>query len=175
MPSRRTAQAVRIGVYVMLVLSAGATFFLGDRLWAAARTGSVPISVALIPVSAYIAFVAVYAVDRWLLVKRRAYPLGRAIMQALFVMLFLALLLPHQASELRATRDAPNVADRALRLLRDTDPEVRAAMCELLALRAQVTARERVAELAERDRSPTVREECAKASERLAALGADVH
>jgi hypothetical protein len=155
----------------MLMLSAGATFGIGDRLWAAARTGSVPVWVALFPVCAYTAFVVVYAIDRWLLIKRRNYPLGRALAQVIVVILFLALLWPHQAEELRATRRSPIVADRALRLLRDPDPQVRAAMCELLALRAQASASEQVAGLAETDRSEEVREACSAARDRLQALG----
>lgn len=173
MTQRQTAQAVRIGVYIMLVVSAGAAFWLGDRLWEAVRSGQMPIWVALIPPTSFTLFAMVYAVDRWLLVKRRGYSLARAFIQVVFALLFVGLLWPHQASEFRTTRRGQE-PDRAVRLLRHADPDVRAAMCELLGLRAQVGARQHIAALSENDRSPDVRDACKSALNRLEALGADV-
>ncbi len=168
MVSARFAQAVRIAVYVMLFSSAGAVFVLGDRLWAAARGGSLPTWAALLPPVTFTLFVVVYAADRWLLVKRRAYPTGRAFFQVAFAILFVSLLWPQQAAELQATRATE--PDRALRLLRHSDPEVRASMCELLALRAQLNAHQEITRLAGGDKSPLVRNACAAALERLEAM-----
>lgn len=173
MTQRQTAQVVRVGVYVMLVLSAGTAFWLGDRLWEAVRGGKMPIWVALIPPTAFTLFAMVYAVDRWLLVKRRGYPLARAFIQVVFALLFVGLLWPHQASEFRATRRGQE-PDRAVRLLRHKDPDVRAAMCELLGLRVQATARERITTLADDDRSPEVREACRAALSRFETTNAHV-
>ncbi|MEE8410642.1 MAG: hypothetical protein V3T05_13655 [Myxococcota bacterium] len=164
---------VRIVVYVMLVLSAGAAFWLGDRLWEAVRDGRMPIWVALIPPTTFTLFVLVYAVDRWLLVKRRGVPIARACLQVVFALLFVGLLWPHQASELRATRRSQE-PDRAVRLLRHADPDVRAAMCELIALRAQVTARDRITAMADGDKSPDVRDACRRALSRLETIAAGV-
>ncbi|MBI3178989.1 MAG: hypothetical protein HYZ27_04970 [Deltaproteobacteria bacterium] len=172
MASARVAQAVRIAVYVMLIASAGAVFALGDRLWAAARGGSLPMWAALLPPCMFTLFVVVYAVDRWLLVKRRGYPTGRAFFQVAFALLFVTLLWPQQAAELQATRLSE--PDRALRLLRHGEPEVRASMCELLALRAQLSAHDDIARLAATDRSPVVRTACATALERLEAMSGDL-
>ena len=54
-----------------------------------------------------------------------------------------------------------------MRLLSHLDAEVRAAACELIALRHEVAWRESVAELALRDTSLFVRDACARASEHL--------
>ena len=62
---------LRIAVYVMLLGSAGTAFLLGDRLWAAARLGNLPIWAPLVPAMLFTVFVVVYTFDRWLLVRRR--------------------------------------------------------------------------------------------------------
>ena len=160
MSTKLAAQVIRIVVYVMLFVSAGTDFLLGDRLWAAARGGALPFFVPLVPVCAFTVFVVVYTVDRWLLVKRRNYPLGRAFFQVALAILFATLLWPHQASEIQATRRTAKTQDGAMRLLDHKEPDVRAAICELLALREQVEAAPRIAILAETDSSPEVRSAC---------------
>ena len=157
----------------MLFLSAGTAFLLGDRLWAAARGGALPVYVPLIPVCAFTAFVAVYTVDRWLLVTRRNYPLGKAFFQVALAILFAALLWPQQASEMRAVRRTVTTPDRAVRLLDHKDADVRATMCELLALREQVEALPRLQALADNDPSPEVRAGCKLAAQELREMESD--
>ncbi|MBI5509426.1 MAG: hypothetical protein HY903_11805 [Deltaproteobacteria bacterium] len=166
-PGRLAPQLVRVSVYVMLFASAGAAFLLGDRLWAAARGGTLPVWVALVPVSAFTAFVAVYTVDRWLLVKRRNYPLGRAFFQVALAILFAILLWPHQASEIQEARRGAGAADPVLRLLDSREADVRAAMCELLALRRQVTALPHIERRAAVDGTAAVRAACGAAAIKL--------
>jgi hypothetical protein len=173
MPSTFAAKLIRVVVYVMLFLSAGAAFLLGDRLWAAARGGALPLYVPLIPVCAFTAFVVVYSVDRWILVKRRNYPLGRAFFQVALAILFATLLWPQQASEIRAIRRTTATHDRALRLLDNKDADVRAAMCELLARRRQIEALPRLQALTDADPSAEVRATCKVAAEELQAIGAE--
>ena len=166
--SRTTvAKTVRIAVYVMLVVSAGTTFLLGDRLWQAARSGTVPTWTALLPVCAFTLFVLVYAVDRLLLVRRRHYPTGRAFFQIVFALLFIGLLWPGQAHQLQEARRAHRADDRAARMLHHRDPDVRAFACEQLATRADLT--DEIAALAAHDRVQEVRRVCTAALVRLRA------
>jgi hypothetical protein len=127
-----------------------------------------------LPVCAFTLFVVVYTLDRLILVKRRHYPTGRAFFQVVFAVLFLSLLWPHQATRMQQARDATAPTDRAVRLLRHPEPDVRAVACELLGLRAQESAVERVAALAENDVSEDVRDACRKALDRLQAIGASI-
>ena len=165
----QVAQIIRIAVYIMLVVSAGATFWFGERLWQAARTGSLPTWAALLPVCAFTLFVVVYSIDRLLLVKRRNYPTGRAFFQIVFALLFIGLLWPGQASRFQEARKVTGEPDTAIRLLKHRDPAVRAVACELLGLRADVGAVENIAAVAESDRSMEVRRACTAALERLRA------
>jgi hypothetical protein len=165
-PGTGTRRGIRIAVYVMLVASAGTAFLIGDSLWAAARHGDVPLWAPLAPAVLFTLFVVVYTVDRWLLVTRRRYPLGRAFFQVAFALVFLSLLWPSQAASWREARTAQlEQGDYALRLLDHSDPSVRAAACELLGLRGQATAEERIHELAIGDEARLVRERCTAALE----------
>jgi hypothetical protein len=168
--SRTTlAKIVRVAVYAVLVVSAGTTFLLDDRLWQAARRGTLPTWVALLPVCAFTGFVVIYSVDRLLLVKRRNYPTGRAFFQIVFALLFIGLLWPEQASRFQEARRVAHGDDRAIRLLKHRDPDVRAIACELLGLRADVDVVDAITEMAEKDRSADVRQACTVALERLRA------
>jgi hypothetical protein len=161
-------RGVRIAVYVMLLGSAGTAFFLGPRLWTAARVGTVPIWAALLPASLFTLFVVLYTIDRWLQVRRRHYPAGRAFFQVAFALVFLSLLLPTQAAELREAKSARAEADYGVLLLDNRDPMVRAAACELLGLRGQLEAESRIHERAQVDDALIVRQQCTRALEKLA-------
>jgi hypothetical protein len=171
MSRTRLAQIVRIAVYIMLVVSAGATFWFGDRLWQAARSGTLPTWAAILPVCAFTLFVVVYSVDRLLLVRRRNNPTGRAIIQIVFALLFIGFLWPGQAHQFRAAREMTSAEDRALRMLRHRDPDVRAFACEHLAQRTDLV--DDIAAIAESDRSSDVRQTCAHALERVRANAQD--
>lgn len=171
MVENRDTRLVRIVVYVMLVLSAGTSVFFGDRLWTAAREGSLPLWAPLLAPAAFTAFVVVYTVDRWLLVRRHHYPLTRALFQVAFALVFLTLLLPQQASELRQLRRAEvNIREPAMLLLAHPEAGVRAATCELLSGRIAGDVYQRVLEVAHNDVAPQVRESCSHAIGRLRPL-----
>ena len=104
---------------------------------------------------------------------RRNYPLGRAFFQVALAILFATLLWPHQASEIQAARRTTTTPDRALRLLDNPDADVRAAMCELLALREQADALPRLDAMADADKSPDVRAACKIAADELREVGGE--
>ena len=162
-------QVIRVIVYVMLVVSAGVAVLLGDSLWNLWRGGHLPVWAPLLAPGAFTAFVAVYTIDRCLLVRRRRYPLGRALFQVAFALVFLTLLLPQQALELRQVKHQPNVGDKhaALLLLDHTDPEVRAATCALMIGPFATEVYERVGNIAHLDPAAKVRLSCAHALQRL--------
>ena len=139
MTQQATRKYLRIAVYALLVTSAGATFLLDERLWSAARLGSIPMWAPLIAPALFTVFVAVYTIDRWLLVRRRVSSIGRAALQVAFAIIFLSLLWPQQATQYRETVRVRRAEDYAVLLLRHHQADVRAAACELLGLRAQIS------------------------------------
>ena len=166
---------IRILVYVVLASTAGVTVLFSDRLWAAFREGALPVWAPLLAPALFTVFVTVYTVDRWFLVRWRGYPLSRAFFQVAFALVFLTLLLPQQASEMRVPKHAANAEQPALQLLAYPDEAVRAATCSILAGPPAPDVYNRVTTLAHSDPSDAVREQCAHALERLhaAALGTD--
>jgi hypothetical protein len=161
-------QVIRVIVYVMLLLSAGAAVLFGDRLWLAWRSGVLPIWAPLLAPAAFTAFVVVYTVDRALMVRRGKYPLSRALFQVASALVFLTLLLPQQASELRQAKHAEAIVQQpALWLLAHSDAHVREATCEVLIGRMAGDVIERVATLAHNDPELKVRTNCELALERL--------
>jgi hypothetical protein len=166
LPASPVRRLVRLIVYVMLLVSFGTLFFLGDKLWAAARTGQVPIWAALMPILAFTAFVLVYSIDRWLLIKKRGYPLLRAILQVSLAIGFSALLWPHQAANFRETREA--VANfSVINLLEHRDARVRALACEVLGFRHDNTAYERMQRMVNADKSAATRLVCSEALRKI--------
>lgn len=160
---------VRIVVYVLLLTSAAAAFLLGDRLWAAARLGDVPIWAPFVAPASFTLFVAVFAIDRWLLVRRRSASLGRAALQVVFAIIFLTLLWPQQTAQFRATKAAQTEGDPAVRLLRHADPGVRAVACEVLGWRREVSQYATLQRMVVDDPSADVKATCGRALERLSA------
>ena len=80
---------------------------------------------------------------------------------------FLSLLWPNQATKYRRFVDARAAADYRVLLLRHKDANVRAAACELLALRRERKHAETLAAIARRDRSQRVVDACGDAAARL--------
>jgi hypothetical protein len=168
MAEDRDGRMLRMLVYGMLVVSAGAAVLFGDSLWMAYRDGYVSLWAPLLAPGAFTAFVLVYAADRYRLVRRRHYPLSRALFQVAFGLIFLTLLLPQQASEFRhARREDDALRAPALLLLQHSEDAVRAAACEVLAGRFPPSVLERVAQLAHNDGALPVRVACGTALDRL--------
>lgn len=170
--SVKQRRLLRIFVYVLLVTSAGATFLLGDRLWAAAKLGDLPVWAPLVAPGVFTLFVGLYAVDRWALVRRRNYPVARAILQVAFAALFLSLLWPQQTAQYREVMEAKQTEDYAVRLLKHREPNVRAAACEIIGWRGEVERYPQLQTLATTDPSARVKRVCSEALERLSATRA---
>jgi hypothetical protein len=168
----KARKTVRVVVYAMLLLSAGSALLVGERLWQAARSGTLPVWLALVPPVAFTAFVAVYSVDRWLLVRRSNYPLSKAFFQIAFALVFLTLLWPQHAHEYRNVRRnaAADPIAAPAELLNHGEAGVRALACELFGLRAELNVLPRLRRLAAADPSPGVRAACAQALDKLDAL-----
>jgi hypothetical protein len=168
---------LRVCVYGMLMLSAAVTVLFGDHLWSAWREGTLAVWAPLTPPLAFTAFVLVYTVDRYLLVRRQHYPVSRALFQVAFGLVFLTLLLPQQAQELRTphleTLQGPE--QPALLLLTHADATVRAAACELLAGTYTAEVYETVLDRAHHDPAAAVRADCTRALERLHAAATADH
>ena len=170
MASLAFRRSIRIAVYVMLLLSAGTTFFASARLWGAAGLGQLPLWAPLMPPVLFTAFVIVYAGDRGLLVLRRGYPPGRAMIQVGLAILFLAMLWPSQAAQLRtagAQRRAHADADVVGLLLSDKRAQFRAVGCELVGLRGDVAHRSEVLTRIDHDSDEWVRATCRQALVRI--------
>jgi len=161
------AKIIRVALYVMLLASAAAAVLMGERLWQAARAEQLPAWAPLIAPSAFTAFVLIYGVDRWLLVRRGRFPPARALFQFAVAMAFLTFLWPDQLSQWRAVRGDQSVTDPVITLLGHRDDQVRAAACELLGWREQRDALSFVQKHAQTDRSTFVRQACEKALTRL--------
>ncbi len=159
--------AIRVVVYVMLLASAGATFLLNDWLWRTAREGRLPMWLPLLPVGTFTAFVVVYVIDRWMLVRRRRYPPVRAFFQVAITVAFLALLWPQQASQLMRGREPAPAPAGAVHLLGYADPEVRAAGCELAGWRHEHELLGELEAMAHDDVSVEVRAACGAAAAKL--------
>ncbi len=166
--SAHASKPLRLVVYAALVLSAGTSLLLGDRLWNSARQGDLPSWAPLFPSITFTIFVVIYAVDRWLLIKKHNYPPGRALFQVGFAIVFLTLLWPQQADEFRKSETV--YSDRALRLLKHRDADVRALACEVLGLKGEPGVLPSLELAASSDRAPQVREACKKAASQLQAV-----
>jgi hypothetical protein len=151
------------------LVSAAGAFLFADKVWAAVRTGSLPIWTALLAPATFTVFVAAYGIDRYLQVVRNGYAFARAAFQVGLAIIFLILLWPHHAEELREVRESRRTGDPLTRLLEHRDDDVRAAACELAGFRKQVELFDLTTQIAGSDRSTSVREACQQASSAIAA------
>ncbi len=166
------AAVIRLCVYGMLVLSAAMTWLSGN-LWRAWRAGELSTWKALAPQLTFAAFVAVYTIDRILLVRRGATSANRALWQVGFALLFLTLLLPVQLSERRVQHHLDSrLPHAALLLLGHADVQVRQAACILVANHPSPGIYEQVSHMALHDPDPGVRDHCTAALERMHAAAA---
>ncbi|HCF59010.1 MAG TPA: hypothetical protein DFS52_13590 [Myxococcales bacterium] len=144
-------------LYAMLAIAAAGAFL------ASTRPGVLAPGVRLGATLAFGAFVLLFAVYRFALVRARRYPAGKAFFQVGVGVLFLMLLLPGVAGRPEASRLRPLEA-----LLIDADPSVRALACE--AARSRKDGRRFATQLVDRmeDSVPAVREEALRSLEALA-------
>ena len=144
---------LRIGLYVILLLTAVSALFLEPALAGAVHRGAVSGIWLFLPLGLYGVFFLVYAIDRWVLVKKRNFPTGRAFFQVAFGIVFGLLLLPSTIGDWMLRRPVGME-----RLLSHPDAEVRTVAVEALGFRG--FSRERATMLIAKleDRDPRVAE-----------------
>ncbi len=123
-------QALRAFLFVLMALSAAAALFLAPALEAAVKRRALSPAWLFTPLAVYGLFLLVYGVDRWLLVRRRGYPAGKAFFQVAFGLFFALLLLPSTMGDWN-TRQRHGMS----RLLTHPDVEVRVVAVEALGYR----------------------------------------
>lgn len=156
-------------MFALLLVSAAASFLLADRLWTAVRLGTLPLWAALIAPATFTIFVVVFAIDRYIQVARHGFPFARAVFQVGLATIFLVLLWPQTAQEIKDTQNARRGLDPLFRMLNHRDDDIRTAACELAGLRRQLDAFDTTKKIAEQDKSPAVREACEKAASAITA------
>jgi hypothetical protein len=168
--TQKTRKWLHIGLYVALLTSAIGSLFYTRGLWEAFGAGDLSLWVPLVAPVAFTVFVIIYTIDRWLLVKRRQYPLVRAFVQVGVTLVFLTSLMQRQAVEYKEATEIQASPEAVSELLEHREARVRAAGCELLALRGELPHYPSIEALALRDKSPVVQERCAKALGALRAM-----
>lgn len=144
---------LRIALYLLTVLSAAAALFLEPALAGAVSRGAISPHWLFTAIGIYGVLFLAYSVDRWVLVRQRRYPAGKAFFQFAFGLIFGLLLLPSTIGDYAAR--APRGMER---LVSHPDPEVRMLAVEALGFRG--LGKENVAILLTKlkDRDPRVQE-----------------
>src|SRR5260221_10214518 len=88
------AISLRVALYVLAALSAGAALFVEPALDGAVRRGALSGRWLFLPIGVYCAALVAYGVDRAWVVRRRRFPLAKALYQVAFAVIFGLLLLP---------------------------------------------------------------------------------
>ena len=169
--TQQTRKWLHIGLYIALLTSAAGSLFYTQGLWQAFGAGVLALWVPLVAPVAFTVFVLIYTVDRWLLVRKRAYPLVRAFVQVGVTLVFLTSLMQRQAVEYKAATEKQAAPEATSSLLKHREARVRAAACELLSMRGELKHYATIEMLSLGDKSPVVQERCAKALETLRAVG----
>lgn len=142
----------RLIVYVLGLASLVAALFVQPRLNAAVERQTLSGVWAFFTVGLYAVCWLLFSIDRWLLVRRRGYPLGQAVFRVVFGLLLGLLLTPSA----RLDYETPAGLSR---WLRHSDPAVRSLAVEAAGYRGPDPAR--IKALLERlqDEAPEVRHE----------------
>jgi hypothetical protein len=119
----------RLVLYVLLLASAAVTLFATPTLEQAVREGRAPRLALIAPPVLLAAFIALFAVYRFALVRARRYHAGKAFVQVLLMVMVLTVSLPGSLERWRAAGTVRAV-DLALHL-RSPDAEARALAAEL--------------------------------------------
>jgi hypothetical protein len=165
---QNTRRRLHLALYVMLLASVACTLLFTKQLWEGFGAGNLPLIAPLLAPVAFAAFLAIYTVDRWILIRKRNYPVLRAFIQVAVSLVFLTWLVQSQSRQFRAASEVqakPNVTSS---LLEHREARVRAAACELMGLRGEIEVAVQVEALALGDRSDQVRARCSEAVAALA-------
>jgi len=120
---------VRLVLYVLLIASAAVTLFGAPAVEQAVREGRAPAYAVIVAPALLAAFIALFAVYRFQLVRAGRYHAGKAFIQVLVMVLVLTLSLPGSLERWRAAGTARSVD--LSRHLRSPDAEARALAAEL--------------------------------------------
>lgn len=157
-PTRTSAglRPIRVTWYALTLFAAVTALFVGDPLANAVARGALSREWVFLPPAVFVVLFVGYVVDRWRLVRMRAYPSSRALAQTAFGVVFATVLLSSTVSSYRG--QPPAGPDR---LLLHPDAQVRATAVYALGFHGQ--SGERVTRVLARleDRSPDVREAAA--------------
>lgn len=163
------ASRVRVALYVALLVSAGVSLFGTESLQQHVRDGSLSPEFSILPAAVFAGALAIYAVDRVLLVRNRGYPSGKAFFQVAFGLAMLTFLLPgglrDQAS---AARAVPASSDPLLSLMHHQEAPVRALAAEVAGYRGGKVHLQALAQALANDPSDEVRAAAALALNRQA-------
>jgi len=151
----------------MLLASSTCTLLFTKQLWEGFGQGNLPLVAPLLAPVAFTAFLVIYTVDRWLLIRRRRYPMMRALVQIGVALVFLTWLIDGQSNQFQVASEQQAKPTATSVLLKHREARVRAAACELMGLRHETQAYEQVEALALGDRSDQVRSRCSVALEVL--------
>jgi hypothetical protein len=153
----RLVTRLRLPLYVLLIASAAVTLFASPVLEQAVREGRVAPYALVVPPALLAAFIALFAVYRFVLVRAGRYHAGKAFVQVLVMVMVLTLALPGSLERWRAAGTVRSVD--LSRHLRAPDAEARALAAELARHRDRAEAVSYVPRLVELvdDPSPEVR------------------
>ena len=134
---RGLGQALRLGLYIAMALSALITLVALPALQSRVHSGQLGPSWLLVPAIAFGMALGIYLFDRIYLVRYRHYSSGRAMFQISFGLIFLFLLFPSRLAEYRQVIKERPAHNSLMALMKHSDPRVRALAYELAAYRKQ--------------------------------------
>ena len=157
-PTRTSAglRPIRVTWYALTLFAAVTALFVGDPLANAAARGALSREWVFLPPLIFVVLFVGYVVDRWRLVRARAYPSSRALAQTAFGVVFATILISTTVSSYRG--HPPAGPDR---LLLHPDAQVRATAVYALGFHGQSSDRVARVLLRLEDRSPDVRDAAA--------------
>jgi hypothetical protein len=141
-------------LYVLLIASAAVTLFASPLLEQAVREGRVAPYALVVPPALLAAFIALFAVYRFALVRAGRYHAGKAFIQVLVMVMVLTLALPGSLERWRAAGTVRSVD--LSRHLRAPDAEARALAAELARHRERAEAMRYVPRLVELLEDPSL-------------------
>ena len=156
-PLAASQKPLRVALYLLTVATAVAALFLQPALSGAVGRGALSRSWLFLPIALFGTLFITAAVDRWMLVRRRRYPAGRAFFQVAFGLIFALLLLPSTMRDFKAQK-----AQGDDRLFLHVDPDVRRVAVLAQGFRGPDDAGRRKMVAALGDGHPTVRQAAAE-------------
>jgi hypothetical protein len=138
------------------------------RVFAAVRGGELPAEGLLVAPLLFTLFVIITAIDAAFLARARGYLSGRALLQVLLALAFVAFLVPQAYDEYRARKAPPSASPAMMsELVRSRDARVRSVVMELAGFRGPPQEVSDLLARGLRDSDPMVRSAALNAVSRL--------